>query len=258
MKTWLRYSLSLAAAVSVCTAALLVLRADGREKSAVKCQDISIAIDGEEKFVTDNDVRKYIASEYGGFKGESLGSIGLHRIEAILDSKSAVLKSEVWSTDDGILHVHLSQRKPVVRFQKESYGFYVDERGYIFPLHPSYTAPVPLVKGNIPVNAGAGYKGPATTAREREWICSVIGLVDYLDGRSEWRGKFNSISVRSNGDLVLKQEEGGESFIFGYPDDYRHKLGRISTYYSEIASVKGEGYYKSVNVKYNGQIVCRR
>lgn len=258
MKTWLRYSLSLVVAAALCAAAILVLLSDRKQKADIVCTGISVTVEGEEQFVSDADIKRYIAGEYGTCIGRKCTGLELEKIEDILDNKSAVLKSEAWITYDGIMHICVSQRKPVVRFQKGDYGFYADERGYIFPLHPSYTAPVPTVKGNIPVNAGRNYRGAAGTEREREWISGLITMLDYIGSRAEWKDRFASITVRSNGDLVLGQAEGNESFIFGSPDGYRDKLDRIATYYRRIAPAIEEGYYTSVNVKYNGQIVCRR
>ena len=60
-----------------------------------------------------------------------------------------------------ILHVRITQRAPVLRFQDGERGFYVDAEGFIFPLHKTYTAPVPVVEGAIPVDVPAGYKGEA-------------------------------------------------------------------------------------------------
>ena len=50
---------------------------------------------------------------------------------------------------------------------------------------------------------------------------------------------------------------GKERFIFGPPVDFEAKFDRISRYYTSILPLNGVGY-TTVNVKYNGQIVCRK
>lgn len=258
MKTWQRHTLFLVTVAVICAGIVTVLVTDRKDRGASDCRDIIVEISEDQKFVTDEDVRKYIAGEYGQCIGRRLDDIDLSRIEDILDSKSAVRKSEVWTTKDGYLHVSISQRKPVARFNRPEYGFYVDDRGCIFPLHPSYSAPVPEISGAIPLNPGSRYKGPPQTEEERIWVEKVTELLTYIQGSRQWRDKFSAISVRSNGDLVMKSATGPESIIFGPPDEYREKLSRVSKYYSSIAPLRQEGYYKSINVKYNGQIACRR
>jgi hypothetical protein len=64
--------------------------------------------------------------------------------------------------------------------------------------------------------------------------------------------------VNEDGDLVMVPRTGGEKFIFGKPDKAEDKFSRISKYYTAIVPSKGEGFYTTVNVKYDGQIVCRK
>ena len=49
-----------------------------------------------------------------------------------------------------------------------------------------------------------------------------------------------------------------EKFIIGSPDGFREKFGRIEDYYRYVRNRKEEGYYSTVDVSYEGQIVCRK
>lgn len=258
MKAWLKYPIVLATAALFCAGALVLRRHDSAEKELITCRDMEIRIEGEHQFVTETDVKSYILNGYGQVVGKKIDSIRLYRIEEVLDSKSAVLKSEAWVTRDGIMHVSIEQRIPVARFDRQGGGFYVDDRGGIFPLHSTYTAPVPVIKGHIPVSTSPGYRGMAPKPEERIWIGNILDLLGFMERDREWRGKFPTMSVGANGDIVLQPAEGREKFIFGPPDNFEAKFSRITEYYSRIAPSKEEGYYSSVNVKYNNQIVCRK
>ena len=50
--------------------------------------------------------------------------------------------------------------------------------------------------------------------------------------------------------------EGAERFIFGTPTDIEAKFGRIRTYYESIAPSR-ETPYKTVDVRFDSQIICR-
>lgn len=258
MKTWLRHTLLLAAVAAFCTGTLVIRRSCIENDRPKTCSGIEISVEGTHKFVTEDDVRQYMSRHCGKLTGGRLDSIPLSRIEKMLDGQSAILKSQVWYTSDSILHVSVSQRRPVARFMKSGTGFYVDDRGFIFPLHPSYTAPVPVVTGNIPVRAGGAYRGPAASADEREWIGAMLKTLSSIGSSRIWKNSFPSVTVGPDSDLVLEQEEGRERIIYGRPDHNQEKLSRIRTYYSRIKPNKPEGFYKTVNVKYNGQIVCRQ
>ena len=220
--------------------------------------DIRILDSARLSFVTPEDVKKCIMEEYGPWIGRRLDSIDLRKIETVLTNRSAILTGEAYTTRDSILHIRVTQREPIVRFQGPDGGFYSDENGFLFPLQAGYTSRVPIIDGQIPVHAGAGYKGQAKTDRERKWIEGIIGLVRYIDRNKTWSHSIVQITVDAHGDIVMVPRTGKERFIFGRPDDWQDKFARMEKYYNTIAPSKEEGYYTTVNVKYPGQIICRK
>ena len=150
------------------------------------------------------------------------------------------------------------QREPVVRFQKGGNGFYADEKGFLFPLQSNYTSQVPIIDGEVPLTFESGYKGEPVTEEEKKWLGNIISLVNYMKASKTWATNISQITVRGNGVLVMVPRQGKELFIFGQPDGFEDKFAKIGKYYPTILPEKGEGFYSTVNVKYNGQIVCRK
>ena len=232
-------------------------RVAAMHRREVTCKGVEavIADSLERKFVSPDDIRDWM-TDYGTWAGLRLDSLDLRRVEEIIDHKSAVRKSQAWLTDDGMLHVSVTQREPVVRFQGPSGGFYADREGYLFPLQSRFTARVPVVDGALPVKLEKGFKGEPQSDKEKEWVHSVLRLVKYLADRKEWGDLVGQINVLKGGDLVLIPREGTERFFFGTPTDIEAKFGRIRKYYEGIAPLR-ETPYKTVNVKYDVQIICR-
>ena len=160
-------------------------------------------------------------------------------------------------TTDGILHISVTQRKPVVRFQKSDGGFYADAEGYIFPLQRTYASHVQIIDGKIPLAANSGYKGDIADPKEKAWFASVMNVVNYIENSRTWKDKIVQISIDEGQNLILIPREGNERFLFGQPTDIRDKFSKMEKYYTHIIPAKGEGHYKTVDLKYKGQIVCR-
>ena len=259
MKAVLRYILVGVLIAGWLTGTGFLFRYMRQERSAAVCNRLEVHFADSLRFVSEQDVRGYLDREYGAYVGQRLDSVQLSHIEDLLESRSAVMNCEAWTTDDGALHLEITQRAPVLRFMSsEQEGFYVDAQGYIFPLHKSYTAPVPVVEGAIPVHVDAGYKGEAPTERERAWIAGVLAMNRYVSASRTWKRSIRHVRVRANGDLLLSLEGRSEEFIVGQPEDIPDKLFRIDRYLGAIAPTKAEGYYKTVNVKYKQQIICRQ
>lgn len=228
-------------------------------RAPLKCAGLNIEITDSttNSFVSAADVKKYLDREYGDYIGQPLDSIDLAKVERIVDGRSAVHKSQAFTTRDGILNVRVTQRTPVVRFQKEDGGFYADAEGFLFPLQNSYSARVQIVDGDIPLKANSGYKGEITDEKEKEWLIKVLNLVNYMENSKVWKDKIVQITVSDGGELTLVPRVGKERFLFGQPEDISGKLRKMEMYYTHILPEKGSDAYTSVSVEYDGQIVCR-
>lgn len=239
---------------------LFVLNTNSKKiRHRVTCQKMQITIldSAYLGFVNKQDIKKLIDKEYGIYLGQRLDSVNLRKIETILKKKTSILSGEAYTTMDGILHIVISQREPAIRFKTKDGGYYADEKGYIFPLHPAYKAPVRVIEGNIPLDVPEGYKGRAKTEAEQKWLCGAIELTRYIEADDYWEKGIREILVENNGDLVLKPYSGKEKFVFGKPENVEKKFRKIEDYYKYIVPSKEEGYYSYVNVKYDGQIICR-
>lgn len=219
--------------------------------------DVRILDSLDNSFVSKADIRRFLDKEYKEYIGLSLDSIDLVKMEEIIDRRSAVLKSQAYVTKDGTLHIDVTQRKPVVRFQKKDGGFYADADGCIFPLQNSYASHVQIIDGHIPIAGNSGYKGSIADPQARQWFEKMMALVNYIENSKPWNGKIVQIHIEENGDIVLVPRIGNERFIFGQPDDIEDKFDKLSRYYKVIIPEKGTDAYKDIDLRFRGQIVCR-
>lgn len=232
---------SAAAALLCCLGVLSALAAADRRMRT--CEGVRISFSDERNFLNESDIKDYIDTQYGTYIGQRLDSIKLYRIEEILRTRSSIKNSEAWTTDDGYLNIRISRRKPVVRFQNGKDGFYADETGVFFPLKDGYSADVPIIDGDIPTDG--------------EWIQGVLAMLQFMAKDNGWADKIVQIHVADNGDIIMIPREGRERFIFGGPRHFEDKFRRMGNYYRYIKSSEGGGNYVSVNLKYEGQIICK-
>ena len=258
MKKSVRLLIRLAVLVAAVAVFCLISLANSISRKDLMCQGVRVMIAEDYHFVTEQDVEEFIMRGYGECTRMKLDSIELYKIENHLVKQSAIQKCEAYITDDGYLNVEIIQRDPVVRFQKGDYGFYADSEGFIFPLQDNYTSLVPIVDGNVPISSPKGYKGAPEDEKERKWLVDLIAMVRYMQASPQWSRNIVQMHVDERNDLILIPREGNERFIFGAPDELEQKFERMGLYYMYILPAKSEGYYSTVNVKYKGQIVCKK
>ena len=228
-------------------------------RKSCRCEKLEVRIldSLENHFISPADVKMVLDKTYGEYLGIAADSIDLVKIEEIVERRSAVKRSQAYMTCDGTLHIDVTQRKPVVRFQKKDGGFYADAEGYIFPLQNSFSSHVQIIDGHIPLAANSGYKGEIADPAEKEWFDRIMGLVNYLEYKKEWKDKIVQIHVRENGDIILIPRIGNERFIYGQPDKSEEKFEKIKKYYTAIVPEKGSDEYSEVDLRFKGQIICR-
>ena len=242
--------------VCVLTAAFFL---GSSSRKGIRCKGVTITVtdSATNQFITPQEIKKFLEQEYAGYIGEPIDSIDLTRIEKILDSKSAILKSEAFTTKDSLLNIVVTQRKPVVRFQKGQGGFYADAEGHLFPLQSTYASHVLIVDGKIPLRLECGYTGKVESDSGRKWLKDMVTMVNYIEASKTWRDKIVQITVGEDGELTLIPREGNEKFLFGQPADLKGKFERMEIYYKSVYKHKGDNHYSFVDVRYEGQLVCR-
>ena len=248
----------------LCCVALWLLTSgmSARQLRTRTCQgkgtlDVSVCDSLDRHFVTPEDIELWLDNEYRAYAGLPLDSVDLDRIEHIICSHSAVRECEAWLTDDGILHIQLSQRQPVVRFDDGHNGYYADATGFIFPLQSKGSVDVPVVDGSLPLKVPRAFKGSPEDPAQKAWLERIIGLVKYMDG-TPWEHNIRQISVDAKGDLVMLPAQGKERFLFGPPTRVEEKFALMDAYYQSVVPSHEEGWYRSVDLRYRGQLVCRR
>ena len=173
-----------------------IAKMNEERRHQVTCAGVKVEFADDFNFVTAEDIEGYLKKEYGAYIGQRLDSLDLVKVEKILDGKGAILKTEAYTTPDGLLNVKVFQREPLVRFQKGNTGFYADEKGFIFPLQNNYTSRVPIVDGAVPLNVASGYKGEAKTPQEKQWLSRIIAMVTFMEASKVWAENISQITVK--------------------------------------------------------------
>ena len=88
-------------------------------------------------------------------------------------------------------------------------------------------------------------------------IVKTTELVNFLENSSLWKEKFVQIRIDDKGDITLIPREGRERFIIGQPYEIEDKARKMEMYYTHIVPEKGEKKYRTVDLRFKGQIVCR-
>ncbi len=232
------------------------LRSAGAEKEVCRSISVKLLDSAENKFVTKAEVVNIIDGFVGNVVGKRISEINVANIEKLLDRRSAINKSQVSISRNGVLHVDITQRKPLLRIQTENGGFYIDRTEYVFPLVSSFTSYVPIVSGYIPLEINAEHRGKVLDDT-KDWIGQITEFGIFLEENPFWNAMIEQIYIDKNGDVILSPKVGNYKIVFGDLKDYESKFNRLLAFYKNIAPHEGWDKYSTVNLKYKNQIVCK-
>ena len=235
------------------------------KRATVVCDELDVVIRDSSRldFIKEADVVRYLHEDYGKFEGKRLDSLDLKAIEDALSQRSAVVGVEAYTTaylegenPRGILHIELSQREPVVLFMSKGMknGYFADSDGIVFPQKKDRVESLLTVGGEFPLSME---DFPGASPEAKTWVRDIVDMAKYMEEDEFLRSAFSSVTSDSAGNLILRPKQGKEKFIFGGPDLFQDKFSRLKTYYRYILPAREKDYYAVVDVRFDGQIVCR-
>ena len=118
-------------------------------------------------------VRGWIAHSGIKTKGTAVDKVPLTQIEEMIARNGFVERVDAYVTYDGVLHVDISQRRPLVRLLVDGVDSYVTPEGYVFAAPRASSLYVPVVTGSYRPPFPASYVGSV-----REHIDLRLGEID--------------------------------------------------------------------------------
>lgn len=225
----------------------VLLHIVAENRHSIACSSIKIDIAGSGAFATEESLQKDIDNFYGIYVGQRIEDVRTAEIEKMISLKPAVQNCEVWITDDGVLHVLVCEREPVLRFDFKGKSTFVDRTGTLFPPQGSKCDSLQVLAISCDPARGA----------DRQWLEDLLTVAEKVARSKSWKERISGYMVEDNGDLVLLASSG-ERLIYGNFSRMEEKFDAIERYFTQIAPKHADSPYKSVNVKYKGQIICRK
>ncbi len=223
-----------------------------RDKQVVENVKIYVDHNTGNFFITEEDVIDQL-KELLPDSGATIHTKDLNELEQKLQSVPQVKRSNVFVDNNGQLSIDIEQRKPLFRVIKpSSVSYYVDEEGYKFPVSQKYTAKVPVITGNIIDN------GKQDGFIEGDKIVEVYDLVQYISKDNYWKSQFGQIYLDGKTEIELIPRVGDHVVQIGDTKNIDEKLTRLRIFYEEGLTKIGINTYKTINVKYKDQVVCKK
>jgi cell division protein FtsQ len=182
--------------------------------------------------------------------GRPYNEIDIYTLEDTLKKHRYVSEINIYGDMLGTLRITATQRVPVVRIiNRNNESFYLDETAHAMPVRLGFFANVITVSGNIDMTL----EQALSDTLKHKWD-GLLSCVKYISNDTFLKNRIGRIHVEDENSCRLIPVTGNHTIIFGMPDQPEKRLERLKLFYQ-----KGmEENYKTIDVRYKSQIVCKR
>lgn len=185
--------------------------------------------------------------------GLPLGALNVERVERILEEDPFILSSDVFVDAENKIHIEVIQREPILRIiDKNGLNYYLDKLGKKMPLSKHFTARVLVATGNIPPY------DPGYLDRKGNRMKDLYDLTNIILQDQLLQPLVEHVFIQEKGDFILVPKVGNQKIIIGDLSMMDDKIFRLKTFYKEAVSRLGWNKYRSINLKFKNQVVCKK
>jgi cell division protein FtsQ len=242
----------------------LVLGFFANRYEKILCKSIKVKITDsiDRRFLASTDILKVLDRNNIKYIGVPLSKIDLNRIEQVVKANQIVDECKAYTGINGILHVEITQREPIVRIiDKRKQGYYIDRVGNVLNLSLRFAPRVLVVNGNIKTPFIVGK--PANINNLRDSIAAgrlkdICTLVSFIYEEDFWNAQIVQVYVNNDNEFELIPRIGPHIILLGSLDDYQEKFRKLEIFYKEGLNNVGWNQYLTINLKFKDQVVCTK
>ena len=201
------------------------------------------------------DIKRILTSEGIKTVDEQMCRINTCEMAQLLNKQSILKNTAVYTSIDGILHIDVYQRRPIMRLQRSNSTLYIDESGYIFPLPNAQTVEMPVITGAIPTKISNIFRGEIP--ENETFLQQAYRLALYLDGDDFWLAQVARLEVVNENNVRVIPIEGKHLIDIGSLENFQYKFKKLEAFYAKVCQAD-DSTYQRVDLRYGNQIVCTK
>jgi cell division protein FtsQ len=221
---------------------------------------VDISDSADYHFVTKKQLLNLAYSGSERIAGKPLKDVSVSSIEGRINTLRELKKAEVYETVDGIVHVYVQQRTPIMRVMPGDGGdYFVDEEGVVVRRRNLYNPRLHIIEGNVNISS-AMLNGVSVldTSIKHSVLKDIYPLVKWINDDKFWSAQIDQIYIDGNDEIDLIPRAGNQEIHLGTVENFEGKLRNLQAFYDKVLPEVGWNKYSVINLEFKDQIVCKR
>jgi len=245
--------------------ALLYLARRKENVRPITNPNILVHVDGGDALLNEQELNDRLLKNHLYTLASPFSALDIKKIEGFVCQMEEVKKARVYKKLGGTWCIEVWLRKPIARiFTKDGSSWYLDNEGNVISVTQLHAAKLLVISGefNEPLKGEKVHdiinNDSLKNIRKLD-DCYLIS--NYVCNDSLLKPLISQVYLDSTGEFVLIPLLGDQKIIFGSAlsrSQVEDKFKRLKVFYKEGIAFEGWKKYSEINVKYDGQIVCRK
>lgn len=234
----------------------------GKKQHDAVCWKLDVQVEevGDKKYIDEKLVTSMANSATDKIVGKPVNEIDISAIHKKLAENSSIREAHVFTTVDGRCVVRVKQRTPIARiFTADGKSFYLDKDGFTMALSDYYTAKVPVFTGSIYESMQTSSildKTDDSAFLESTILDDIYAFTKYIEGNEFWKAQVEHVHITDDREFEIIPRVGNHRIRMGSVENLEEKFKKLMTFYANTIHSRDLNVYSSINVKYDGQVVC--
>jgi cell division protein FtsQ len=221
---------------------------------------VDISDSSDYHFVTKKQLLNLAYGNSARIAGKPVKEVSVSAIENRINGLRELKKAEAYMTIDGMVHIYVEQRNPVMRVIPDNGGdYFIDEDGIVMRRRNLYNPRLHIVEGNVNISA-AMLNGVSVldTSIKKSVLKDIYPLVNYINDDKFWSAQIDQIYIDRNDEIDLILRIGSQQIHLGTAENYEGKLRNLEAFYDKVLPEVGWNKYSLINLEFKDQIVCKK
>lgn len=219
-------------------------------------------------FITESDINKQLKKHDIKLGETKIKDLALQDIEDELRKDPYIHTVEVYSEISGKVNVRVTQFNPIMRvIDSDGVSYFVSSSYDVVKARNTSKLSLPIITQSSSTLAvsklakGSGALSTKATHEAKTKLQEVHNFLLYMQADKLSSSLFVQANISSQGDIELIPRIGSHYVVFSSMDslaNYKKTFSKMNKFYSSQADNGVWTRYKEVNMKYKGQVVCRK
>lgn len=175
-------------------------------------------------------------------KGKTMADIDMRSIEEMLSASPYIDTVSCYHTASGKLCIRIKPMHPMLHvYASDGDEFYADAQGNIIP-PGGLSTDLTIVTGHV----------------DRKNVNTLLALGRFLNEDPYWSQQTEQVNVDTKGRVEIIPRFADQRILLGEPKNFADKLERVRLFYEKAMPKTGWNKYNTLNVAYQGQIICTK